>query len=191
MTENEILGIFKETGAMLEGHFLLSSGLHSPQYLQCALVLQHPRIAERLCSELASKFRDKKPTIVIAPAMGGIIVSYEVARALGAKSLFTERVNGKMSLRRGFTLSKTDRALVCEDVITTGLSTKEVMGVVNSYGANLIGVGCFVYRAKGKIDFSAEIKSLINIDIPAFKPEECPLCRNNIPITKPGSRLAK
>ncbi|MCK4462897.1 MAG: orotate phosphoribosyltransferase [Candidatus Omnitrophica bacterium] len=188
MTQEEALEIFKETGAMLEGHFLLSSGLHSPQYLQCALVLQQPRIAERLCSELASKFRNKKPTVVIAPAMGGIIVSYEVARALGAKSLFAERVNGKMSLRRGFTLNKTDKVLVCEDVITTGLSTKEVVDVVNAHGVNLVGVGCLVYRAKDKIDFGVETKSIVSIDIPAYEPEECPLCKKGLPLVKPGSR---
>lgn len=188
MTQKEILEIFKQTRAILQGHFLLSSGLHSPQYLQCALILQHPKIAERLCSEIASKFRNKKPNVVIAPAIGGIIVSYEVARVLGAKSLFTERVNGKMSLRRGFTLNKTDKVLVCEDVITTGLSTKEVINVVKAHGANLIGVGSIVYRAKEKIDFGAECKSLIKIDIPAFKPEECSLCKKGLPLVKHGSR---
>lgn len=188
MRQEEVLEIFKQTRAILQGHFLLSSGLHSPQYLQCALILQHPKIAERLCSEIASKFRNKKPNVVIAPAIGGIIVSYEVARVLGAKSLFTERVNGKMSLRRGFTLNKTDKVLVCEDVITTGLSTKEVINVVKAHGANLIGVGSIVYRAKEKIDFGAECKSLIKIDIPAFKPEECSLCKKGLPLVKLGSR---
>ena len=188
MRQEEVLEIFKETRAMLEGHFLLSSGLHSPQYLQCALLFQHPRIAERLCREIASKFRDKKPNVVIAPAVGGIIVSYEVARALGAKSLFAERVQGKMVLRRGFSLDKNDRVLVVEDVITTGLSTKEVIDLVKAHGAELIGIGCIVDRSKEEIDFGTEYKSLIKIDISVFKKDTCPLCTEGVSLVKPGSR---
>ena len=188
MTHDEILNIFKDTKAMLEGHFLLSSGLHSSQYLQCALVLQDPKIAEKLCSELASKFKDKKPTVVVAPALGGVIVSYETARALGVKGIFTERVDGKMILRRGFSLSKNDKVLIVEDVITTGLSTKEVIETVKSYGAQIIGVGSIVNRTKKKIDFGVDTKSLITLDIPTFKPEDCPLCRQGTPLVKPGSR---
>jgi orotate phosphoribosyltransferase len=187
MKQSEILDIFKKTGAILEGHFVLSSGLHSPQYLQCALVLQNPQYAEKLCKALAEQFN--RPTVVVAPALGGVIVSYEVARVLGIKGIFTERENGKMILRRGFSLSKNDRVLVVEDVITTGLSTKEVIDVVKSCGAKVVGVGSIVNRAKEKIDFGVESKSLINLDIPTFKPEECPLCKRNIPLTKPGSRI--
>ncbi|NQT23088.1 MAG: orotate phosphoribosyltransferase [Candidatus Omnitrophica bacterium] len=191
MKKEEILKVFKDTGAILEGHFVLSSGLHSPKYLQCALLLERPDIAEKLCQELASKFRDKKPDVVVAPAIGGVVVSYEVARALGVRSLFTERVDGKMTLRRGFKLGKDEKVLLVEDVITTGLSTKEVLEVVNAHGARPIAVGSIVNRAKEKIDFGCEAKSLIDIDIPVFKNEECPLCKKNIPITKPGSRKTR
>ena len=188
MKEKEILSIFKKTGAFLEGHFRLSSGLHSAEYLQCARVLEHPEYAEKLCKMLAEKFKSAKPDIVIAPALGGILVSYEVARTLKVKSLFTERVNGKMTLRRGFEISKNDKVLIVEDVITTGLSTKEVIETVRSFGSTIVGVGCLVDRSGGTADFDVPFKSLLSIDIPAFKPENCPLCKDKIPITKPGSR---
>ena len=188
MNDKEVLDVFKKTDAFLKGHFKLSSGLHSSQYLQCALLLQHPEYAEKLCKALSEKFRNKKPNIVIAPALGGILVSYEVAKALNAKSLFAERVKGKMTLRRGFKLAKEDRVLVVEDVVTTGLSTKEVIEVVKSSRASLVGVGCLIDRSKSKIDFGVQFESLVKIDVPTFKPEACPLCKDNIPITKPGSR---
>lgn len=188
MTQQEILNIFKKTGAFLQGHFKLSSGLHSGQYLQCARVLQHPEYAEKLCAGLAERFSGLKPNIVIAPAVGGILVSYEVARWLKAKSLFTERVSGRMTLRRGFEISKKDKVLVVEDVITTGLSTKEVVEVVKSFGASVIGVGSLVDRSKEKIAFGAPFENLLKIDIPTFEPNTCPLCKNKIPLTKPGSR---
>jgi len=180
--------MFKETGAILEGHFKLSSGLHSRQYLQCARVLQHPVQAEALCKALAQHFANVKIDTVIAPALGGIIVSYEFARALGVKSLFTERVDGKMTLRRGFALGKGEKVLVVEDVITTGLSTSEVVKAVKSSGAEVVGVGSLVDRSSGKLDFGAPFKSLIKIDMPTFKPENCPLCKSKIPVIKPGSR---
>ena len=189
MKEKESLEIFKKTGAFLQGHFNLSSGLHSAQYLQCARVLQHPEYAEKLCKMLAEKFKKAEPDIVIAPALGGILVSYEVARALGIKGIFMERVNGKMTLRRGFEIKKTDRILVVEDVITTGLSTREVMEAVRSFGSSIVGVGCLVDRSDGKADFGAPFNSLATLDIPTFKPENCPLCKDKVPLTKPGSRL--
>jgi len=195
MTQDQILDIFKKTGAILEGHFKLSSGLHSAQYLQCAKVLQYPEYAEKLCKELAKKLRHCEGAIapeaisaVVAPALGGIVVSHEVARALGVKSLFTERVEGKMTLRRGFELKKGDKVLVVEDVVTTGLSTKEVIETVTSLGSTVVGVGCIIDRSKEEIDFGAPFKSLIKIDIPTYSPESCPLCAKNISITKPGSR---
>jgi len=191
MTAGEVLGVFKETGALFEGHFLLSSGLHSPQYLQCALVLQDPKIAERLCGALSKKFKNEKPNIVVAPAIGGIIVSYGVARSLGVKGLFTERVDGKMSLRRGFSISRRDKVLIVEDVVTTGKSTKEVLELIKSLGGEVIGVGCIVDRSQGKVDFGVELKSLIKIDIPTFNSSECPLCKTKTPLVKPGSRLIK
>lgn len=188
MNEKEILEIFKKTGAILTGHFRLSSGLHSGQYLQCARVLQHPEHAGALCKALADKFKDEKIDVVIAPALGGIIVSHEVARSLKTKSLFAERVEGKMTLRRGFELREKDKVLVVEDVITTGLSTKEVIEAVKSFGATVIGVGCLIDRSKGAIDFDVRAEALLKIDIPTFKPEACPLCKEKIPLTKPGSR---
>ena len=188
MTESEILDIFEKTGAMLKGHFKLSSGLHSGSYLQCARVLQHPRHAGELCKILAEKFKNEPPTAVIAPALGGIIVSYEVARELNVKSLFTERVDGKMTLRRGFELTKNDKVLVVEDVITTGLSTKEVIETVKSFGSYVVGVGCVVDRSLGGLDFGTQFKSVVKMNIPSFNQENCPLCAEKIPIIKPGSR---
>ena len=188
MNEQEILSLFKETGALLSGHFRLSSGLHSGNYFQCALLLQNPDIAEKMCSQLASYFKDDKPTCVVAPALGGVIVSYETARALGVKSLFTERVEGKMTLRRGFEIKKEDRVLVVEDVITTGLSTGEVLEAVKLTGAKIIGVGCIVDRSGKELDFGVKLKSLIKLNFPTYKPEECPLCKKGVEITKPGSR---
>ena len=189
MTQAQILGTFRKAKAILDGHFKLSSGLHSAQYLQCAKVLQYPEYAAKLCSALAARFKTAKPDVIIAPAVGGVLVSYEVARALNARSLFMERVDGKMTLRRGFTLKKGEKALVVEDVVTTGLSTREVIGALKPFGASLVGVGCIVDRAKEELNFPAPFESLIKIDIPTFKPEECLLCKNGTPVTKPGSRL--
>ena len=188
MKEIDILNLFKETGALLSGHFRLSSGLHSGNYFQCALLLQNPDIAEKICQQLAGYFKDDKPTCVVAPALGGIIVSYETARSLGVKSLFAERVEGKMTLRRGFELKKEDRVLVVEDVITTGLSTSEVLEAVKSIGAKIIGVGCIVDRSGKILDFGVKLKSLVRLNFLTYKPEECPLCKNGIEIKKPGSR---
>jgi len=188
MREHEILKLFKDTGALLSGHFRLSSGLHSGNYFQCALLLQYPAIAEKLCRELADYFKEDKPTCVVAPALGGIIVSYETGRCLGVRSLFTERVEGKMTLRRGFELKKEDSVLVVEDVITTGLSTNEVLGAVKSKGAKVIGIGCVVNRSGKTLDFGVKLKSLARLDFPVYKPEDCLLCKEGREITKPGSR---
>jgi len=188
MDSENIVQIFKNTDALLEGHFLLSSGLHSFQYLQCALLLQHTNIAGELCKMLAEKFKARNPSIVIAPAIGGIIVAHEVARALDVRGIFTERVDGMMCLRRGFSLSREDRVLVVEDVITTGRSTKEVIDVVASYGAQVIGVGCIADRSDKNISFGAECRNILKINIPTYHPVECPLCKANIPLVKPGSR---
>jgi len=188
MEEKEILSLFKETGALLSGHFRLSSGLHSGNYFQCALLLQNPDIAEKMCKQLSGYFKDDKPTCVVAPALGGVIVSYETARALGVKSLFTERMEGKVVLRRGFELGKGDRVLVVEDVITTGLSTGEVLEAVKSLGAKIVGVGCIVNRSGKELDFGVKLKNLVKLDFPTYKSEECPLCKKGIEIKKPGSR---
>ncbi|MFA5388508.1 MAG: orotate phosphoribosyltransferase [Candidatus Omnitrophota bacterium] len=188
MKEKDILKLFEDTGALLSGHFRLSSGLHSGNYFQCALLLQNPSVAGKICKELADYFKDDKPTCVVAPALGGVIVSYETARALGVKSLFTERVEGKMVIRRGFDLKKEDRVLVVEDVITTGLSTGEVLEAVRSKGSKVIGVGCIVDRSGKTPDFGVKLKSLVRLNFPTYKPEDCPLCKKGIEIKKPGSR---
>lgn len=185
---DDIFDIFDETGAILNGHFKLSSGLHSSQYLQCALVLQHPKHCQTLCVQLAQKFKGAGITTVVAPALGGILVSYETARALGARALFTERKDGAMVFRRGFSLGPEDKVLVVEDVVTTGLSTKEVIEAVKASGAQLAGVGAVVDRSSSPVDFGTKFESLIRINIPTFKREECPLCKKKAALTKPGSR---
>jgi len=188
MTEKDVLKIFDKYNALLTGHFKLSSGLHSEKYLQCALVLQHPEAAEALAKELAKKFADGKIDVVIGPALGGITIAYEMARSIGVRGLFTERQDGKMVLRRGFSIKPGEQVLVVEDVITTGGSTKEVVEVVKSLGGQVIGVGSIIDRSTAPIDFDAKFKSLAKIKVDTFKDGECPLCKRNIPVTKPGSR---
>ncbi len=188
LSQEEILEVMKKNGVLFEGHFRLSSGRHAARYLQCAQLLQYPHVAGPLCEQLAQKFAANKINIVIGPATGAIILAYEVARALGAKALFTERDNGEMTLRRGFTIDSKDNVLVVEDIITTGGSTREVMKVVQDCGANIVGVGAIADRSGGKVDLGVPIQALVTIEIPNYLPEECPLCKEGIPIVKPGSR---
>ncbi len=188
MTNDEILKTFRENSALLEGHFILSSGLHSDRYIQCALVLQHPRVAERLCSELAAKLRHVNAQVVAAPALGGILVAHEVARALGIRALFTERQDGAMTLRRGFTLSPGESVLVVEDVMTTGLSTGETMKCVEQAGGRIVGVGALIDRSGGAVDLGLPKAALLTLAIQNYNPAECPLCKAGIPAVKPGSR---
>jgi orotate phosphoribosyltransferase len=191
MTENEILEIFREHSALLEGHFILSSGLHSDRYIQCALVLQHPRVAEKLCSELAAKLRHFGAATVAAPALGGVLVAHEVARALGVRALFTERQEGVMSLRRGFRLEPGESTLVVEDVITTGLSTRETIQCVEEAGGKVVGAGALIDRSGGAADLGLPKAALATLTVKNYKPEECPLCKKGVPTTKPGSRQKK
>lgn len=191
MTGDQVLRIFEENGALLSGHFLLSSGLHSSRYLQCALVLQQPAVAERLCSELAHLLKaaaKEQPEVVIAPALGGVIVSHEVARALGVRALFSERQDGRMALRRGFQISPGERCLVVEDVVTTGGSTREVMALVQECGGVVAAVGSLIDRSGGSVDLGVPRSALAVLDVPTYRPEECPLCRDGSPAIKPGSR---
>ncbi|MBI1982979.1 MAG: orotate phosphoribosyltransferase [Acidobacteria bacterium] len=188
MTEDHVLEIFRKHSALLEGHFILSSGLHSDRYLQCALVLQHPKIAEQLCSDLAGKLRHLGAAVVAAPALGGVIVSHEVARALGVRALFTERQEGAMTLRRGFTLKAGEPALVVEDVITTGGSTRETMTSVEQAGGKVVGVGALIDRSGGIVDLGVPVTSLVTLKVQNYDPANCPLCKSGIPATKPGSR---
>jgi len=189
--EEEILNIFRQHGALLEGHFLLSSGLHSEKYLQCAMVLQHPDVATELCFKLASLFRSEKIDLVIAPALGGIIVAQEVAKALGVRAIFAERVDGKLTLRRGFAIEKGERALVVEDVVTTGGSTKETIRVVTDAGGVVIGAGSIIDRSGGTADLGVTFNSLVTLAIDACQPKDCPLCAKGIEAVKPGSRNLK
>ena len=187
MTDADILTLFKETRALLDGHFLLTSGLHSGQYFQCAKVLQYPRFAEVLCGEIARHFRTIPIDNVIAPALGGIVVGQEVGRQLGVRTMFTERSSGSMQLRRGFEIHKGEKVLVCEDVITTGGSVQEVIDIVNHAGAMVVGVGAVVNRSGERTVFK-NLYAAITMNVVTYRPEQCPLCQQGIPVEKPGSR---
>ncbi len=188
MTQDEILRIFREYSALLEGHFILSSGLHSDRYIQCALVLQHPRVAEQLCVDLGPKLGELGAKTVVAPALGGVIVAHEVARALGLRALFTERQDGKMTLRRGFHLEADEPVLVVEDVITTGKSTRETVDCVQDAGGKVVGIGALVDRSGGKVSFDVPSATLVTLDVKTWDPDNCPLCKAGKPAVKPGSR---
>jgi orotate phosphoribosyltransferase len=186
--DREVLELFRKHEALLEGHFILSSGLHSDRYIQCALVLQHPRVAERLGSELAWKLSDARVSVVVAPALGGILVAHEVARALGVRALFTERVDGRMVLRRGFHLDPGERTLVVEDVITTGGSTRETITAAEEAGGKVVATGALVDRSGGRDDLALPRAALVKISVYNYEPSACPLCAAGVPATKPGSR---
>ena len=189
-----ILNAFHETGAYLRGHFLLTSGLHSPEYLQCALVLQYPRHAEHFGRLLANEFRRVEPTlnvaVVAAPAIGGLIIGHEVARALGARFVFTERDagSGKMVLRRGFAVEPGETAVVVEDVVTTGGSSREVIEILRNAGARVIGAGSIIDRSGGAVDLGLPRVALKTLQVVSYREDECPLCRAGSPVVKPGSR---
>lgn len=187
MRAEEVRELLERTGALRKGHFILSSGLHSDTYVQCALVLQYPEYATRLGAALAELFGDLEIETVIAPALGGILVAHEVARRLGVRSLFTERVAGKMELRRGFVLRPGEKVLVVEDVVTTGGSMKEVAAVVEDWGAKVVGFGALVDRSQKPLDLQP-FRALLRLEVEAWEPSSCSLCREGIPATKPGSR---
>lgn len=189
LTDQQIFDIFIKTNALLHGHFLLTSGRHSNQYFQCAKVLQYPNYTSEVCSVLSEYFRNFDIDTVIAPAMGGIIVGYEVARQLGKRSIFTERENNIMTLRRGFTLLPDEKVLVCEDVVTTGGSVFEVIDIVRNSGAKVIGVASVVDRSNGKVNFDYPFKSALQLEAVSYSPDDCPVCvEGKIPLVKPGSR---
>jgi len=188
MKEKEVLKIFEDCGAILKGHFLLSSGLHSPDYLQAAKVFQYPRYATLLSQELAVRFEKEEIDLVIGPAIGGILLSFEMGRILKVKTIFAEREKEKMSLRRGFSIQKGARCLVAEDVITTGVSTKEVINLVKENDANVVGVAAIVERSKKGIDFKAKKEILLRIPLITYPEKNCPLCKKKISLIKPGSR---
>ena len=182
--------LFVENGALLKGHFLLSSGLHSDRYLQCALVLAQPGAAEKLGRALA-EISGFKPDLVLSPAMGGLMIGHEVARAFGVRHYFTERVDGTMVLRRGFKLLPGEKVVVVEDVVTTGKSTKEVFEVIRAAGATVLGALSVVDRSEGRSALGVPYSALWAVSVPAWKPEECPLCKAGVPAVKPGSRTEK
>ena len=186
--EAEVSRLYEARGGLLRGHFRLTSGLHSSTYLQSALVLQHPEDARRLGAALAARFPGADVSAVVAPALGGILVAHEVARALGVRGLFTEREEGRMTLRRGFTLGAKERVLVVEDVITTGGSTREVVGCVEGAGGEVVAVGALVDRSGGQARFAQRFEALLHLGVPNYKPEDCPMCRDGLPLVKPGSR---
>ncbi len=191
MTNERVLEILKEAGVLQEGHFLLTSGRHSNKYLQCAKIFQNAKYSEELCQALAEKFADKNVELVIGPAIGAIQMCYEVSRHLNVQNIFAERENGKMTLRRNFEIKPGQRVLVVEDVVTTGGSVREVIEIVKQNGGEVVGVGVIVDRSGGKINFGAPLESVISMEVVSYTPEECPLCREELPLVKPGSRNIK
>ncbi len=192
MDRETLLDLFRRSGALLEGHFRLSAGLHSPGYLQCALVLQHPQHAAALGSALAERVRPLRPVTVLSPALGGLIIGHEVARALGARAIFVEREDGAFTLRRGFTLTESERVLVVEDVVTTAGSTRETIQAARAAGAPVSGAASIVDRSGGggQASLAVPLFSLFAISLPTYDPGSCPLCEQRIPVAKPGSRPA-
>ena len=191
MTNEEVLAVFEETGGVLSGHFLLTSGRHSDRYMQCAKLFVSPEHSEKLCAELAKKLEGLKADYVVSPAIGGIIMGYEMARQLGCKNFFAERVDGKMELRRGFELPKGAKVICVEDVVTTGGSVKEVIALVKELGAEVLAVASIVDRSNGKVDFGVRYEALLSMDVKSYEAEECPICKTGLPLVKPGSRTFK
>ncbi len=187
MNEQEMIELFKERGALLDGHFRLTSGLHSNRYIQCAQVLKYPDVSTLLGEKLAVPFKDQDVDLVVGPAIGGIVVAQEVGRALGVRAIFSEREEGQMTLRRGFRIGKGERVVVVEDVITTGGSTKEVIEMIKEYGGSVLGVASLVDRHSGELDFGVPFHPLLKLEIETYSPDECPLCWDGVPIVKPGS----
>jgi orotate phosphoribosyltransferase len=186
----EAMKKFEQAGAIQQGHFKLTSGVHSDTYIQCAQVMQHPEFMHNLCSELGKKFRGDDIDVIVGPAIGGIIMAHVMARVLGpwVRAIFTERENGKMTLRRSFEIKEREKVLVVEDVTTTGSSVREVIDIVNSRQGKVVGVGVLIDRSGGKVDFGIKTEKLLTVDIKTYLPEECPLCKQGIPAVKPGSR---
>ncbi len=188
MESEAVLDLFRKSGALLDGHFRLSSGLHSERYLQSALVLQYPEFAAQLGDALAGRTRHLQPTVVLSPALGGIVIGQEVGRALGVRAIFAERQDGLLTLRRGFTLSGSDRVLVVEDVITTGGSTRETIEIAGAAGAHVLGASAIIDRGTDPTRINLPLYALVQLDVPTYRPEACPLCARDVPVVKPGSR---
>ena len=189
ITRERVEEILKESGVLLEGHFLLTSGRHSDKYMQCAKIFRHPKYSEELCAALAEMFQGEQIDVVIGPAMGAVQMAYEVSRWLKCENFFTERENGAMALRRGFAVQPGQKVLLVEDVITTGGSVREVLELVRQAGGDVVGVGSIVDRTGGRIDFGVPFHSVISMEVESYEPSECPLCKAGAPAPyKPGSR---
>ena len=194
LTQEQVRQLLVETKAVLEGHFLLTSGLHSPLYVEKFNVLQHPEYTEKLCKELAERFKNKGVQTVMGPMTGGILLAHEVGKALGTRAIFTEREKGKMTLRRGFCIKLGERVLIVEDIVTTGGSVQEVVDVVKAAGGEIVGVGLLVDRSGGKAEFGVpkeDVQALLNLEVPTYEPETCPLCKEGVPMTERGSHHLK
>lgn len=188
MTEQEVKELLIETGAIMDGHFLLTSGLHSPHYVEKFNVLQQPKYTEKLCQAMAEKFKDANIETVVGPVTGGILLAHETGKALGTRAIFTERVEGKMTFRRGFSLHKGERCLIVEDIVTTGGSIKEVIEVVKAHGGIPVAVSMLVDRSGGKANFGdVPCTALLHMDVETYQPADCPLCKQGLPMTKRGS----
>lgn len=188
LSEAEVLDLLREHGAVQQGHFLLSSGMHSSHYIQCALLLQYPELTARVCAALAEPFRSDGVQTVLGPAIGAVVLAYETARQLRARALWAERSEGRMTLRRSFALSAGERVLVVEDVVTTGGSAKEVAALAERAGAVVVGVAAIVDRSAGGHGLRWRFEPLVRLDVEAYLPPLCPLCREGVPVVKPGSR---
>ncbi|GAW30141.1 orotate phosphoribosyltransferase [Carboxydocella sp. ULO1] len=192
LSQADVIAIFEKCGALLQGHFLLTSGKHSDRYLQCAQVLQYPEYTRMICASLVEQLGEEPEIdVVVGPAMGGVIVAYEMGRQLGKRALFTEREEGKMRLRRNFSIRPGERVLVVEDVITTGGSVQEVIDVVKAAGGEVVGVAVLVDRSNGRADFGVPLYKALTVAAVAWEPEVCPLCQAGEPAVKPGSRGLK
>lgn len=188
MHSGEVFDLFRQCGALLEGHFVLSSGLHTSGYLQCARVLQYPKHAAIIGSALAQRLIDYKPSVVLSPALGGLIIGHEVARACGVRAIFAERKEGELMLRRGFAVEPGERVLIVEDVVTTGGSTRETIQVAQQVGAEAIAAAAIINRGGADISLGVPFRVLADVSWPTHEPADCPLCLQNIPFSKPGSR---
>jgi orotate phosphoribosyltransferase len=183
-----MLDLLVQTGAILEGHFLLSSGKHSSRYIQCAKIFERPNYGEKIGKAIAGKIAQHEPHVVVGPALGGVILAYEVARHLNARAMFTEREDGQMKLRRNFHIERGERIAIVEDVTTTGKSVLEVAEVVQKHGGIVCCIASIVDRSIEKLSFDVPFYFLVKLELPIFEPDDCPLCRQNVPLIKPGSR---
>lgn len=191
MEEKEIMSVLRECGVLLDGHFKLTSGKHSNRYMQCARLFEHPAQSKQLCTELVRKLQSRgldRVDLVVGPALGGIIMAYQVAECLGVRNIFAEREEGKMTLRRGFKVEPGEHVLVCEDVVTTGGSVKEVIELLKASGAEVVAVASIVDRSQGKVDFGVPFQALVQVDFDVYEPDDCPLCASGSEAYKPGSR---